>query len=226
MSKRLILKTIIDLCMVLALLFLMTYNLLEDAFHEWIGTAMLILFVLHHILNLKWSRSVFRGRYTLYRIVQTIIAVAILFTMLGSMVSGIVLSHYVFDFLDISSNYSFSQMVHLFCAYWNLLLLSMHLGLHWKDMMGRAAKLFGRLPNQCTWLLRLVGILIAGYGVFAFIRLDIGSYMTMQAHFIFLDYDRPFIFYLIDYSAIMGLFILIGHYLSSAIRKHEMVQKR
>ena len=53
MSKKTIFKIVIDLLMTLTLFFLMTYNILGDAFHEWLGAGMLVLFLLHHILNFK-----------------------------------------------------------------------------------------------------------------------------------------------------------------------------
>lgn len=46
--------------MTIALLFLMTHHILGDAFHEWVGTAMLILFLLHYALNARWSRTAVR----------------------------------------------------------------------------------------------------------------------------------------------------------------------
>ena len=49
-SKR-TLKICVDIAMITALLFLMAYFLIGETAHEWIGIAMLILFVMHHMLN-------------------------------------------------------------------------------------------------------------------------------------------------------------------------------
>ena len=88
--------------MSLAMLLLMAYGLIGEKLHEWIGMAMFALFITHHILNRRWLCSITKGRYTPQRIVQTVTAVLILLCMAGSMVSGIVISRYVFDFLKIS----------------------------------------------------------------------------------------------------------------------------
>ena len=41
---------------------LMPYSLLSETAHEWIGMAMLVLFISHHILNYKWVTSVRKGK--------------------------------------------------------------------------------------------------------------------------------------------------------------------
>lgn len=219
MPKKTVFKILVDVLMTIALLFLMTYNMLGDAFHEWVGAAMLILFLLHHALNVRWSRAVFRGTYTAYRVVQTALVAALLVTMAGSLISGIVLSRYVFSFLNLSTGRSPARTVHLVCAYWNLVLLSLHLGLHWNMLMGMAGK-FCKQPSAArTALLRVLAVLVAAYGAVCFVRRDIGSYMTLQTQFVFFDYGEPFVFLFADYLAIMGLFVFLGHCLTSAIRR-------
>lgn len=218
MTKKAILKMVVDVLMTAALLFLMTYNMLGDTFHEWLGAGMLVLFLLHHILNFKWSRAIFRGKYTAYRILQTVLVLAILLTMLGSLVSGIILSRYVFTFLGIDGGRSFGRTLHLVCAYWNLVLLSVHLGLHWNSMMAMAKRVSGKPSAIRTWVLRILAFIMAGYGVVAFVNRDIGSYMTLRTQFVFFDYEEPLFLLLVDYLAIMGLFVFVGHYLATALR--------
>ena len=61
---------------------------------------MFVLFVIHHILNRKWIAGVFRGKYTAFRVLQSSLVCALFVTMIGSAVSGIILSKHVFAFLD------------------------------------------------------------------------------------------------------------------------------
>lgn len=44
-------KIAVDVLMTAALLFLMTYERIGQAAHEWLGIGSFFLFVLHHILN-------------------------------------------------------------------------------------------------------------------------------------------------------------------------------
>ena len=71
MKPKQILKIITDIAMTVILLLLMAYSLVGEAAHEWLGIGMFVLFILHHVLNAKWSKSLFKGKYTSYRIMQT-----------------------------------------------------------------------------------------------------------------------------------------------------------
>ena len=71
-------KIITDIAMTVLLLLLMAYELIGSRAHEWFGTGMLIMFILHHILNRKWTASIRKGRYTPFRILQTLLVLLIL----------------------------------------------------------------------------------------------------------------------------------------------------
>jgi len=49
-----VVKRAVDLLMTAALLLLMSYSLIGEAAHEWIGMGMFLLFIAHLILNRKW----------------------------------------------------------------------------------------------------------------------------------------------------------------------------
>ena len=212
------LKLAADAAMTLALLLLMAYGLVGEAAHEWIGTGMFLLFLLHHFLNRRWIGAVPKGRYTPFRILQTVLAGLILLCMIGSMVSGIMLSRYVFAFLPSHGGYELFGKLHILCAYWGFVLMSLHLGLHWNMILSMAKKHLK--PSRLrTWILRLLGYLTAAYGIFAFIRRDVGVYLLLKSHFVFFDYSEPVIFFLLDYLAVMGLFVCIGFLLAMFLRR-------
>lgn len=219
MKPKMIIKIITDIAMTAALLLLMTYGLIGEAAHEWIGVSMFVLFILHHILNSHWNRNLFKGKYTAIRILQTIPVILVLFFMLGAMFSGIILSRHIFPFIRIRGWRSFTRNLHMISAYWGFILMSLHLGLHWNMMMGIVRKFVNRKSVTRTWLLRAVALLIAGYGIYAFIRRGIGRYLLMLDHFVFFDFDEPIIFFIVDYVAVIGLFVFVGHYLITFLRK-------
>lgn len=218
MKPKMVVKMITDIAMTAALLLLMTYGLIGEAAHEWIGVAMLVLFILHHILNSHWHPNLFKGKYTSVRILQTILVISVFLSMLGSMFSGIILSRHVFPSITIRGWRSFAHNLHMISAYWGFVLMSLHLGLHWNMMIGMARKLVQRKSVARTRVLRTIAILIAGYGVYAFIHRGIGRYMLMLDHFVFFDFDEPIIFFIADYIAVMGLFVFIGCYLSKILK--------
>lgn len=218
MKRKTFLKIVVDIGMTVMLLFLMTYELIGAAAHEWPGVGMFVLFITHHILNRKWSQCVFKGRYTLFRIWQTTLVIGILLTMIGSMYSGIILSEHALSFLPIKGGRAFAREVHMISSYWGFVLMSLHFGLHWSMIMGTAKRLVKEFPTAGKRLLRGSAALIAGYGVYAFIQREIGQYMLLRNHFVFFDFEEPLIFFLADYMAVMALFVWVSHYFSKGLR--------
>lgn len=210
-------KLAIDAGMTLALLLLMAYSLVGETAHEWIGMGMFLLFVAHHILNRRWLGAVPNGRYTPIRTLQTVLVGLIFLCMIGSMVSGIVLSRHVFAFLPKHGGYELAGKLHLLCSYWGFALMSLHLGLHWNGILSLARK---HCPSSKlgTWILRSAGYLFAAYGVIAFVKRDVWRYLLLQSHFVFFDYTEPLFAFLVDYLAVMGLFLLLGFLLSKALK--------
>ncbi len=164
MKRQASVKVIVDLLMTVLLMLLMAFELIGRQAHEWIGTAMFVAFVIHHILNRKWTSHLLKGTYTPIRIFQTVLVVLVLVCILASMVSGMVMSRYVFDFLPIEGGRSQARIIHMLGAYWGFVCMSLHLGVHWNMMMGMAGKAFGKSSPARTWLLRAAGILLAGCG--------------------------------------------------------------
>ena len=75
MNKNLKIRLLADSGMTLALLLLMSYQLVGEKAHEWIGMAMFLLVIGHHVLNRRWMGNITRGKYTVHRILQTVIVI-------------------------------------------------------------------------------------------------------------------------------------------------------
>ncbi len=219
MKPKPILKISVDVIMTAVLLLLMAYSLVGESAHEWLGVGIFVLFILHHILNVRWSKSLFKGKYTPYRIAQTAAAALVMLAMIGSMISGVLLSRTVFAFIGSRPFQAQAQTLHMLCAYWGFALLSLHLGLHWSNITNMAGRFFKKSSAVRKWTIRIIGLLIAVYGIYAFIKRNFAGYMLLQIHFVFFDLDEPLILYLLDYIAVMGAFVCAGHYLALLLKK-------
>ncbi len=216
MNKKQMLRMSVDFSMTVILLLLVGYSRIGETAHEWLGITMVTLFVIHHILNRRWIAAIFRGRYTPYRVLQTALVALLLLTMLGSAVSGIVVSKHVFTFIGFRGT-SLARSVHMLCGYWNFVLMSLHLGLHWVMIVGMVSKKMQKKP-ALTWAARIAAVLIAGYGVFALISRSLHEYLFGITQFAFIDLREPIVLFLLDYIVIMGLFVFIGHYASKLVK--------
>lgn len=217
MKPKMIARLACDVLMTAALLLLMAYEMVGQAAHEWLGIGMFLLFLGHHILNIQWCKHICKGKYTAFRVFQTLIAALLLLCMIGLAYSGVILSRHVFSALPIQGGRSLARTLHMLCSYWCFALMSIHLGLHWTMIMGIVSK--GRKKSGGrTILLRVIATVIAAYGVYAFFARQVGIYMLLRSHFVFFNYEEPLILFLIDYVAIMGVFVFIGHYLSKILK--------
>lgn len=173
MKPKMILKICVDVAMTIALLLLMAYELVGHEAHEWLGIGMFVLFVTHHILNRKWSGNLLKGHYTPLRIWQTLLVVCVLLCMIGSMVSGVILSPPC-SFLSSNQRRSFfcQRFTYGFCLLGACVYVaSSGAALEHDDGNGEESVPEGiYCPHMRTADLAVV---IAVYGAYAFVKRDI-----------------------------------------------------
>lgn len=226
MKKKFICKIGIDVVMTVLLLVLMARQITGNSAHEWLGTGMFVLWIVHHILNRNWYGSLRKGKYTPVRAMQTIVNTAVFLSMLGMMISGVILSREVFAFLPISGGVAFARSLHVVSAFWGFVLMAFHLGLHWNMVLGMMRKAVGPVPpGPALILLRPAAVLIAGYGAYAVVKNQILSYMFYTTHFVFFDFEKPVWLFFTEYIAIMGLFVFLAHYVSRGMQGQSRRRK-
>ena len=231
MKKKFIGKIIVDMIMTVLLLLLMGRQLTGDFVHEWMGTGIFILWIIHHILNWNWYCHLFKGKYTLMRMIQNVVNFSVLLSMLGMMVSGIILSREVFALLPISDGIAMARTMHMLGAFWGFVLMSLHLGLHWNMILAMVRKMTGITDAKLRqFLVRPLVIFIAGYGLYAFLKNQFPAYMFLTSSFVFFNFERPVPLFFTEYIAIMGLFIFLAYYASKEIqrltgRRKKLVEK-
>lgn len=219
MGKRI--RPMVDIGMTVGLLACMGYLLIGEYAHEWIGCALFALFVTHHILNKAWHRALFRGKYSAMRTFTAVINSLLVLCMFSSMLSGLVISKHRGTALPFEGLTNIARLAHMLAAYWGFALMSIHIGTHWTMALKKTEKALNvqkdsRLKKIA---LRSIGGLVAAYGVFAFIKRQLGSYMLLRTQFVFFDTEEPLVFFYLDYLAIMGLFIWLGYYAVQLIKQ-------
>lgn len=198
-------KTAIDLVLIFALPILMGYSLVSEFYHEIIGISIGVLFVVRMVLNRKWFSSLFRGRYNIRRIVMLIVNLCLIISMLNLMVSGVFISKHVFRFLGIHTLSSQMRKIHMLASYWGLLILSFHAGIHGSVMISKLK------PKPAKYAVGSVFLLISAYGVHAFDKRGFYDFLFGKVVFVFFDRSEPFVYYYLDYLAVMILFMTLGY---------------
>ena len=214
-------KICVDITMTAALYACMAYMLVGEEAHEWIGSGLALLFVLHNALNRKWYAALLTGRYTPLRAFQTAVNLLCLASMAAAAVSGAAMSRYLYDIHFLSGGASLARTVHMLAAYWGYCFISLHLGLHWSMMLGmmKNAAAPQRAPRWITPLLRTAGAAAALLGAHALMRHNLLDYMFLRNQFVFFDTERPLCLFFLDYAAIMALWAWLAHYARLALIK-------
>lgn len=204
----------VDFIMTALLPCLMAYTLIGETVHEWLGLTMFLLWITHHILNVKWYKNLNKGRYTVVRVMDTVINGLLVLVMISMMISGIMLSKHVFSFLPLDGGADFARTLHLLGAYWGFVLMSLHLGFHWNMVMAGIEKLIPAEQSSplCVLCVRAAAAIFSLYGILAFVRRQLASYLFLQNQFVFFDFSESIIAFLADYLSILVLFACAGYY--------------
>lgn len=211
MKVRSIIRITVDLAMTVILLLLMAYEFTGSGRHMSLGMAEFVLFIIHCFLNRKWYAALFKGRYNLSRVMRTLINFGVLASMVGLMISAAILSD-GFGLIDIRAGVFFARRLHMPSSHWGFIFMSLHLGLHWRAILGAMKKRFGAPKKTAATALKIAAAAIAVFGVYAFISDDILSYMLLTREFAGFDDPKGFAGIIADYASIMGTCVYISHY--------------
>lgn len=217
MRMKQILRTALNILMTLLTGLLMAYHLTGSALHEWVGTAVFVLFLLHHYLNRHWYKGLFKGRYSAPRILITVVDFLLLIDMACIFYSGVMLSREVFGFLQLRAG-MLGRRLHLVSTAWGFLLAAAHLGLHW----GTAIRFVSKRLRPTRWMgiaAKALALLLSLYGVYALISRQIVDRLFLLTEYAFFDYSEPGLFFFADYACIFILFATPAYYLTRLFRK-------
>ncbi|WP_250944624.1 DUF4405 domain-containing protein [Clostridium felsineum] len=179
-------------------------------------------------MNYKWYSTLGKGKYFIQRSLLIIADMLLLIDMIVLMVSGIGMSQYIFRFLDLNMSWFLAMNLHVVSSYASFLLMGFHIGLHYGMILGMFRKVFHITEKSeiRTWILRGIAGMAAVYGVYALVKRNFISYITLQMHFVFFNYKEPFIFYELDLLAITILMIFAGYYLQKLFIYLKAKEKR
>ena len=216
-------KKVVDVLMTVLLLCLMAYQVTGETLHEFGGIAMTVLLVVHHILNFKWYKSLFKGKYNAYRVVTVAVNTLLLASISLTALCGMAMSSHAVPFLYGMLPVSFARRFHLAMSFWSFILMGLHLGFHLPAMTAKVK------PGK-AWEIVLSSIfsIFAGIGLWLFIRNGISEYITFRTHFAFFDYDKAVALVFLENLAIEFFFVFVGANIVRLIRilKRKQQEKK
>ena len=212
----------LDIAMTVLMPLLMAYSLIGETFHEIIGTLIFILFIIHHVLNRKWSGALFKGRYSPDRVFRTGINALLFVFMILQPLSGILMSKHLYTFLPSLHLSVQARSVHMLLAYWGYVLLCVHAGTHLTAPLTKLRRnRRGAFPLLITALAA-----VSLYGAYAFVKRGFLEYLFTKTMFAFFDYSEPVMLFLLEYLAVMAACTMIGWLLLSGLNRIRVGKKK
>ncbi|MDQ0877650.1 magnesium-transporting ATPase (P-type) [Paenibacillus sp. V4I3] len=222
MNPNMFIKLVIDLIMTVSMLVAMAYHITGNMIHELVGVFLFVLFMVHNILNRRWYKTIFRGKYKVQQIISMAVNLLFLLTIAVALISSVPISRDIFPFIPINNDMTVRQ-IHVLSAYWGFILMAVHIGISWGRIINAARKMTGIITTSRvrTIAFRFLAVLIVVYGVQISFERDMGSRLLIYNPFGYWGFDETALRFVIDYLAIMGIYICGTHYTLKYIQKHE-----
>jgi hypothetical protein len=221
-SGKLTARLIIDLAMTILMLCALAYRIIGDTAHEWIGVSMFVLVIAHNSINRRWYKNIFTGAYNFRHGINTAFNLVIALTMAVLIITGLLQSRSVLSFLHLPGGMVLRQ-IHTTAAYWLLFLIAVHIGLHWQMIMNAFRKMFKITgENRARKVaLRIIALLIVGYGVWSSFDRDIFAKLFQGFSFDYWDEERPAVLFFAENLSIMGIYIFVSYYMVKLVETNS-----
>lgn len=208
----------VDVALAVLFIVVMATALVQEVPHEYLGIAVFVAFVAHIVLNRRWFRALTRGRYNVVRVLQLVAIVGLVVCIIGQMASSLVLSKFAFGFLPALPGAAIARRVHMLCSYWSFVFAFAHAGLQLRGF-GRLVRAKGA-PSAAVWAARVAVVAVSCYGVYAFVRMNMGAYLLGQVQFAYGDFSAPIALLFARYAAIAVLVTSVFHCLIRIVGKN------
>lgn len=227
MNANALTRLAVDFAMTALMVALMAYQVVSNVAHEVLGTLIGVLFIVHAVLNRHWFARFLSGRYTLLRVLQDFAILLVLLDAAVITITGVMISGTVFAFLDITRGVGAARTLHLAASYWGMVLMSVHIGLHWSMVMGMTRTVFEVKGHRgaAAWLMRFGAAALAVCGARAFGRMNVWGFLTLRSQFAFFDETQSDLAVLFSYFSIMALFIFLSYYAGKGLRAFPTSRK-
>ena len=203
--KRADIRRIVDLCMTILLLCLMSYQVTGEEKHEWTGVIMTLTVILHQFLNRRWYTALFKGKYNTYRTVTTIINLFLLAAIAVTAFCGMAMSEYAVPFLYLETGVFVVRPTHLAMSHWAFILMGLHLGLHMPLIASR-----WKLSKGVRAVGTLLGTLLCGVGFWLFLKNGMPNYLFFRVPFAFLDYEKSIWLVFLENVLMLSTWVFVG----------------
>ena len=208
MTRQIALRLAVDGGMIVLMMLLMAFERVGRTAHEWLGLALFVLFIAHHLLNRRRLQGLLRAPKRATNTLSLGVTLLLALCMIGTMASAVLISRTVFAFLPVGGALGVGRRLHMLTVNACFLSAGLHLGLHGQMMLGIVRQRFPHLSGRVFCAL---GLVVTCCGFVAFCQSGMIDDLLLRNEFAFVDYSQPLALFLVDRLAIFGFFAWLGH---------------
>lgn len=218
-------RIFLDLVVLILFLLTMSFQFFPKILHEVLGILMLAAAVFHLIGNRLWFSSLLRGKWNFRRGMSVVINCLLIVNVVIILATGMMISNHLFKgFFGIylQRNMMVHQL-HVSLPYFLLILIGLHLGLHW-------ASLWHRFTNWNHWHLQslkyqvgcylMMAILIVG-GVYGSFMHQVGDRLRLKHLFVTAATQAPLGMFILMLLSIIGMYAVVSFMIQRSGEQHK-----
>ena len=208
-------RNLVNLMMLILFMLTMSFYFLPKVIHEILGILWLVAVLLHLFLNRSWFAALGRGRWTASRTVSVFVSLSLMTSMVAVMVTGVFISNHLFKGwfgMELARSITVHQL-HVSLPFLLMILMGIHLGLHWKGLWQRILE---RLPvDPSSGRARIASYLCAAgllaVGVYGSFLHRVGDRLLMKHIFGTKATELPLGMFLLLLLGILGIYVIAGY---------------
>lgn len=207
-------RLVLDLVAVGLIIACLAYWWRDNLFHEVLGTILFLLVIIHNVFNRRWYGTVAKRKFDAVRVINLGTIFSLATAVLIMLVSSFLISRDLFPFMALDAALAVRE-IHMFTAYWVLLIVAIHLGTRWTVIMNLVR---GMLCIEGRNLARTIAArsgaaIIAIWGARSFSEMAFGSKLMLTYSLDMWNFSESTIGFFINYVSIVGLIVSLTHYL-------------
>ncbi|EDS5869443.1 DUF4405 domain-containing protein [Salmonella enterica subsp. enterica serovar Mississippi] len=211
-------KTTLSGCMIALIVAGYGYQVTGPILHELAGFSLIALFTIHSWTHRRWFTTLLKGRYNPLRQINTVFALSAGLALMLVTVSGILNS----DVLNTQTP-PLGRAWHVIPAYWLLITMALHLGIHWRTFYNGLKKLLPVFPSVSGGRYLLVTVCIYGlYGIHE--RYIFKKLIGWFSYDLWPD-EKPAFLLFLQYISIVAVFSAIGYYSFKTLQKKRCMHR-
>lgn len=215
----LIKRLVHPLVMATLLLFSLAYWWLDNLVHEILGTVLFSLVGWHVARNRNGLKALLRVPYDLSGVVSLVLHLLMIIGVVALLLTSLLISKSVFSLFTFQESF-YIRDIHWFVAYWVVVLVGVHVGVHWARvmaMLGMVLKVNYQTTIR-TMVLRIAAVLMAEYGIWSFSVLGAWTKLTFNYSLEFWDFTVAVTPFFAHWVGVLCLTAIIAHYVMVVAR--------